>query len=396
MNFQKTEGKSDTKLRAASQEERDLQSAIVKFTEAQLDQLARTSGLRSLGATLFERLLEGQLGSVGQFSRTQLDQFEETLSLESQAQADQRELASIQLELIRSGFKPTQEQRDRINEIADQQIRGGTEGIIRGSQRAIDQILESLAPALGLRPGDTPIVERLGDIGEQATSEIAQLVGGAEAQRASSLLNFGPSVAGVTSQIQATNLGTRQFQAQLQQQKFKNQILLGTSGNQILGLSSPVQGLSVLQQPRLAQPRTVTKGIGGDIRTEDIATAVSSIGGGIGGGAGAAALSSARFKRYIQNMGISSELLTKLRPVTFRYREGVVANGDGMQYGLLAEEVAEVAPELVIYDEEGAPYAVRYDVLPSMLLNEMQKQQRVIAELTSRLGKVEQDLAEGG
>ena len=92
-----------------------------------------------------------------------------------------------------------------------------------------------------------------------------------------------------------------------------------------------------------------------------------------------------------------------LRPVTFRYREGVGNAGDVPEYGLIAEEVVKVAPELVAYDSEGDPYSVRYHVLPSMLLNEMQKQQRriekieeqrqVIAALTSRLEKVEQTLA---
>ena len=92
----------------------------------------------------------------------------------------------------------------------------------------------------------------------------------------------------------------------------------------------------------------------------------------------------------------------KLRPVTFEYREEVGGAGGQRQYGLIAEEVAEAAPELVALDAEGEPYSVRYHVLPSLLLNEMQKQQRVIEEksaiietLVARLDDLEAEVARG-
>ncbi len=56
------------------------------------------------------------------------------------------------------------------------------------------------------------------------------------------------------------------------------------------------------------------------------------------------------------------------------------------EYGLIAEEVAEVAPELVALDAEGQPYSVRYHVLPAMLLNELQKQQRTLEAQKARIG----------
>ncbi len=77
-------------------------------------------------------------------------------------------------------------------------------------------------------------------------------------------------------------------------------------------------------------------------------------------------------------MADSSEVLLDLRPVTFRYREEVAGENSPREYGLIAEEVAEVAPVLVANDADGNPYTVRYHVLPSLLLNEMQKQQRTI------------------
>jgi len=97
-------------------------------------------------------------------------------------------------------------------------------------------------------------------------------------------------------------------------------------------------------------------------------------------------VSSGRFKQDVKDMGESSELLANLRPVTFRYREQVAMGEDIEAYGLIAEEVAEVAPQLVAYDLEGKPYSVRYHVLTPMLLNELQKQQRTIQAQRARLG----------
>ena len=91
--------------------------------------------------------------------------------------------------------------------------------------------------------------------------------------------------------------------------------------------------------------------------------------------------SSIRFKQDVRDMGKTSEKLRQLRPVVFRYRahDGEPAS-DVDEYGLIAEEVAEVAPELVVNDEDGKPYSVRYHVLPAMLLNEMQAQERQIEQ----------------
>ena len=72
--------------------------------------------------------------------------------------------------------------------------------------------------------------------------------------------------------------------------------------------------------------------------------------------------------------------------MTFRYRE----NPEPPEYGLIAEEVAEVFPALVALDAEGKPYSVRYHVLPSLLLNEMQKQQRRIEGLELELASLRQ------
>ena len=94
-------------------------------------------------------------------------------------------------------------------------------------------------------------------------------------------------------------------------------------------------------------------------------------------------------------MAEASEGLLKLRPVTFRFKKELVGEGKRrLEYGLIAEEVAEIFPELVIFDEEGRPSAVRYQLLSSMLLNELQKLHHQLAaqrrSLTLQAGQLEQ------
>jgi len=87
-------------------------------------------------------------------------------------------------------------------------------------------------------------------------------------------------------------------------------------------------------------------------------------------------LSSIRYKEDVREMGDSTNGLLELRPVTFHYK----ADPDGAtQFGLIAEEVERVLPDLVARDSAGAPEGVMYHELPAMLLNELQKQQEVIA-----------------
>ncbi len=96
------------------------------------------------------------------------------------------------------------------------------------------------------------------------------------------------------------------------------------------------------------------------------------------------AVSSARFKHDVHDMATASSVLMDLRPVTFLYRAKVGGANDERQYGLVAEQVAQVAPDLVRFDEEGNPFSVHYEQLAPMLLNEMQKQQRTIEEQRAR------------
>ncbi len=104
-------------------------------------------------------------------------------------------------------------------------------------------------------------------------------------------------------------------------------------------------------------------------------------------------VSSRRFKEQIEDMGDSTSPLMKLRPVTFLYKSEYSKGDRTLQYGLIAEEVAEIYPELVAYDKDGQPYTVRYQHLAPMLLNEVQKQYRRAEEQTkiaeSQQGRIE-------
>ena len=89
--------------------------------------------------------------------------------------------------------------------------------------------------------------------------------------------------------------------------------------------------------------------------------------------------SSRRFKDNITDMNAASSALMNLRPVTFHYKTDQHPSGRTLQYGLIAEEVAEVYPGLIVHSADGEIDAVAYQHLPPMLLNEFQKQQRTIA-----------------
>ncbi len=97
--------------------------------------------------------------------------------------------------------------------------------------------------------------------------------------------------------------------------------------------------------------------------------------------------SSLRFKEDVSDMGNASHDLMKLRPVTFHYKT------DGshlLQYGLIAEEVAKVYPDLVQYDDQGKPFTVRYHLINVMLLNELQKEHGRTEELQAKLDQQEE------
>ena len=103
--------------------------------------------------------------------------------------------------------------------------------------------------------------------------------------------------------------------------------------------------------------------------------------------------SSRRFKEDIEDMGEASQDLMRLRPVTFRYKQPFADGSKPIQYGLIAEEVAEVYPDLVAHSADGKIETVKYQVLDSMLLNEVQRQQAEISSLQQQINELKTALA---
>jgi uncharacterized coiled-coil protein SlyX len=107
--------------------------------------------------------------------------------------------------------------------------------------------------------------------------------------------------------------------------------------------------------------------------------------------------SSQRFKKDIKPMEGTSGSVLDLKPVTFHYKND---KSNIPQFGLIAEEVAKVNPDLVVRDKDGQVYTVRYDAVNAMLLNEflkahckMQEQEATIARLKSTDAKQEATIA---
>jgi hypothetical protein len=103
--------------------------------------------------------------------------------------------------------------------------------------------------------------------------------------------------------------------------------------------------------------------------------------------------SSRRFKEDIQPMGSASDRLLDLRPVTFRYKQHFEDGSNPVQFGLVAEEVADVFPALVVYGADGEPETVSYHVLSTLLLNEVQKERKIVNEQAETISMLQAELA---
>lgn len=104
--------------------------------------------------------------------------------------------------------------------------------------------------------------------------------------------------------------------------------------------------------------------------------------------------SSRRTKEDIRDLGGVGLAVQRLRPVQFRYTAPFADDSKPLQYGLIAEEVAEVLPGLVAYGADGSPETVKYHVLPTLLLEEVQRLQREIVGLRATVESLQRRLSE--
>jgi uncharacterized coiled-coil protein SlyX len=101
--------------------------------------------------------------------------------------------------------------------------------------------------------------------------------------------------------------------------------------------------------------------------------------------------SSSRYKTDIKPIEKASESILALQPVSFRYK---VHKDTTPNFGLIAEEVARVNPDLVIHDADGKPYTVRYEAVNAMLLNEFLKEHRKVEQQEQKLAQQETAIAQ--
>jgi len=146
-------------------------------------------------------------------------------------------------------------------------------------------------------------------------------------------------------------------------------VRIGTPGNQTSFFVAGVAGANVNGAPVLLDAATGQLGV---------------------------ASSSRRYKDDIEDMGEASRGLLHLRPVTFRYKQPLADGSRPLQFGLVAEEVAEVFPELVARSADGQIETVKYQLLEPMLLNELQRQQAEIRHQRDQISRLEERLDEQG
>jgi hypothetical protein len=101
--------------------------------------------------------------------------------------------------------------------------------------------------------------------------------------------------------------------------------------------------------------------------------------------------SSARFKDEIKPMDKASEAILALKPVSFRYKKEVDPQRVA-QFGLVAEDVEKINPDLVIRDAQGRPQAVRYEQVNAMLLNEFLKEHTTVREQGAIIAKQQKQI----
>ena len=101
--------------------------------------------------------------------------------------------------------------------------------------------------------------------------------------------------------------------------------------------------------------------------------------------------SSVRYKQNVKSMGDTSDALYALRPVTFHYKREIDSEGI-RQFGLVAEEVQKVNPDLIVRDADGKPFTVRYEAVNAMLLNEFLKEHRKNEEQEATIARQQKQI----
>ena len=296
---------------APSAEERALQGKQLELATFQLEELRRQSTLQQEFAADIGPLLEQQTADA-QLAR---ERGEALFPI-------QEELLQLALEDIRRGGAATPEQIELIQQAGDAALDRAGVDIERFRTEGLTALREELAPSLGLRPGDTPILDRGARVAAEATRQGGQLASNIRGAEATARLNFPLAQSQL---LQASALGqqnlaqaTSQFQDQLRQAAFTNRLNLQSNvGGLGLGLAT---GVSVPFPGFQRGQTTSTSGFG--------LSGIGSLAGGVGGilsGIGAISASSRNVKTDKTPID-EDEVLEKVEqlPVeAWRYKEGL-------------------------------------------------------------------------
>lgn len=332
-------GSSTTTVDPPTEEETALTVKQTELAQFQLEELRRQTDLQAAE----QERLEPLLAQLEELQPLQLDLAKQDLTRALELGPIQDELLQLELENIKRGGAATPTQIELIGQATELGIEAGESDIARFQQEATERIAQELAPALGLRPTDTPVQDRAARVASEAVRQQGQLVTGLRQAEATAKLNF-PLAA---QQLQSSQTqfqqqlaeATSQFQGQLRNTAFLNRLRLSEQPQRFgLGLATGVSVPSLGRAP--SGSRTVTSG-----------------GGGIGigsllsfGGSVIGAFSSRELKRDPGGIGLSSprhidheETLTKVEklPVErWRYKEGL-GLGDRDHLGPYAQDVEE-------------------------------------------------------
>lgn len=218
-----------------SGEQKEITQQQVELGEFQAEELER------------QRLLQEETFAGAGSSLEEFEQFVASQTGDaSQLDAAQDELLQDMLDRIRAGGSATPEEIELINSATEQALAAGESDITRFVKLGLEQLREELAPQLGLRPGDTPILDRGGRVAAEGARQQGQLVSSLRGQQFAARLGFplqrAEALGGLNLGQQDRTQAIKAFQAQLTESAFINRLRLAqTSTSAGLGLAGAGQ-----------------------------------------------------------------------------------------------------------------------------------------------------------
>ncbi len=250
-------GKTSVSVPPPTSQELALQERQIKLADLQIAEIQRQSALQQKAFEQFAPLVEAQEAEL-------VRQQERAAKFE----AFEEELLQLQLEAIRRGGAATEEQKRLINEATEGALASGETDIERFTTDTTRRLREELSTSFGLRPSDSPILDRASLIGTEATRQFGQLSSGLRTAQAQAELDFPlatQQVLGAQAQFQqGLSQSVQEFNQQLRDAAFINRLNLTNSQGRLgLGLATgipgnPSQAISALAGLRGRQTTTTT------------------------------------------------------------------------------------------------------------------------------------------